>query len=307
MRWQDRRRSDNVTDSRGSGGSVGRAGFPGGRISFPRGGGTARRAGGGSIVLLIVVGLALWIFAGINPLVLIDILGGGSGGQVVSQAPRTPQEQAADDQRLQFVSVVLAETEDTWNKVFQQSGSRYEEPKLDVYSGAQNTACGLGAAATGPFYCPNDRTLYLDLSFFDQLDRKLGAPGDFAQAYVVAHEVGHHVQNLTGVLGKFAAARQRLGEADANALSVLVELQADCYAGVWAHSANAAGIVEAGDIDEALGAASAVGDDVLQKRSQGYVVPESFNHGTAAQRQTWFRRGFENGDPDACDTFNGQL
>jgi uncharacterized protein len=308
MRWEDRRRSDNVTDSRGSGGG---GGFPGG-FRIPRGGGmgggTVRRAGGGSIILFVVIALALWIFAGVNPLVLIDILGGGSGGgQVVQQQPRTPQQQASDDQNVQFVSVVLAETEDTWKTIFQQAGSTYEEPKLNVYSGASSTGCGFSSAAAGPFYCPNDRTVYIDLSFFDQLDRQLGAPGDFAQAYVIAHEVGHHVQNLEGTLGKFAEARQRLDEASANRLSVAVELQADCYAGVWAHSAEAAKIVEPGDIDEALGAASAVGDDTLQRRQQGYVVPESFNHGTAEQRQQWFQTGYQSGDPQRCDTFGGQL
>ena len=309
MKWEDRRRSSNVDDNRGGGSIFGRGGgSPGGGIRIPRGSsGGVRRAGGGSIILFVVIGLGLWIFAGINPLQLIEILArsGDGSGAVISQPqqPRSAEQQATDDTTSQFVAVVLAETEDTWNKIFQASGSTYEEPRLELYSGSANTACGFGTAAAGPFYCPNDRKVYLDLSFFDMMDQRLGAPGDFAQAYVLAHEIGHHVQNLTGVLGRFHEAQTRVSQTEANAMSVRVELQADCYAGVWAHSAQSAGIVEDGDIDEALGAAAAVGDDVLQRRQQGYVVPESFNHGTAEQRAGWFKTGFKSGNPDDCDTF----
>lgn len=309
MRWEDRRRSENVEDRRRGGSIFGRAGQPrGGRIRIPRGGssGGLRRAGGGSIILFVVVGLALWIFVGINPLQLLDMLSRGDGGVVGQQAQeRSPEQQAGDDRTREFLSVVLAETEDTWSKVFRANGASYEDPRLVIYSGAVNSGCGFGTAAVGPFYCPNDQQLYVDLSFFETLAQRLNAPGDFAQAYVLAHEVGHHVQNLTGILGRFDQARQSMSETEANAMSVRVELQADCYAGVWAHFADRSGIVEDGDIDEAIGAASAVGDDNMQRRSQGYAVPESFNHGTAQQRSQWFRTGYRSGDPAACDTFEG--
>jgi predicted metalloprotease len=205
--------------------------------------------------------------------------------------------------------VVLADTEDTWREIFQRSGQRYVEPKLVLFSGAINSACGFAQAAVGPFYCPNDMKVYIDLSFYNDLKSRIGAPGDFAQAYVIAHEVGHHVQRLTGVLERVQKARQQMNEAQGNALQVRVELQADCYAGVWAHHADRArGVVEPGDIDEALNAAAAIGDDRLQRRSRGYVSPESFTHGTSEQRARWFRRGFEKGQFTACDTFNaGQL
>ncbi|WP_420392403.1 neutral zinc metallopeptidase [Acuticoccus sp.] len=308
MRWEGRRQSDNVVDRRGRGPISGRRGLPrGGRVRIPRGGssGGLRRAGGGSIVLVILVALGLWIFAGINPIQLLDMLA-RQDGAVVTQAPRSPEQVAADDERSQFLSVVLAETEDTWGRIFRDSGSTYEPPRLVLYSGAVNSDCGFGTAAAGPFYCPADRQVYVDLSFFDLLAQRLNAPGDFAQAYVVAHEVGHHVQNLTGVLGRYQQARQGLSEREANAVSVRVELQADCYAGVWAHSADRIGLLEEGDIDEALGAASAVGDDVMQRRTQGTVVPESFNHGTAAERARWFTVGYRSGDPGACDTFEAR-
>ncbi|WMS40785.1 neutral zinc metallopeptidase [Acuticoccus sp. MNP-M23] len=310
MRWEGRERSKNVDDRRGRGGGniFGRSSRGGPSIRIPRGGGGGvRRAGGGSIILVIVVAIGLWIFAGINPLQLLDMLsrsqgGGGPVASAPSQA-RTPEQTAMDDERAAFMAVVLKETENTWSRIFQESGSRYDPPQLVLYSGFVQTSCGFGSAAVGPYYCPADQKVYVDLSFFDMLSRKLGAPGDFAQAYVLAHEVGHHVQNQTGVLGRFNEARQRMGERASNAESIKVELQADCYAGVWAHAADRTGIVEDGDIDEALGAAAAVGDDMMQRRSQGYVVPESFNHGTAAQRSKWFRTGYQSGNPADCDTF----
>jgi predicted metalloprotease len=308
MRWEGRRQSDNFEDRRGSGGG-GFGRIPtGARIRLPRGGraGGVTRAGGGSIILFAVVALALWAFAGINPLQLLDMLGGGSGGQVATAPQRTPEQQAGDDQRAQFMRVVLAETEDTWGRIFQANGATYSPPTLVAYSGFSESACGLSSAAVGPFYCPLDQRVYIDLSFFDTLETRFDAPGDFAQAYVLAHEVGHHVQNLTGVLRRSMEARQGMSEAAANIESIRVELQADCYAGVWAHAADRSGIVEEGDIDEALGAAAAVGDDLLQRRTQGYVVPESFNHGTSEQRSRWFRVGYASGDPGDCDTYDAE-
>ena len=207
----------------------------------------------------------------------------------------------------QFVSTVLAETEDVWTGVFQANGLTYEQPKLVLFSGQIRSACGFASAASGPFYCPNDQKVYLDTDFFQQLSRQFGASGDFAEAYVVAHEVGHHVQNLTGILPKFNQMRQRMSEADSNHMSMQVELQADCFAGVWGHSTAQKGILEQGDLEEALNAAQQIGDDTLQKKTQGYVVPESFNHGTSQQRQTWFARGFKSGKLSDCDTFNNPI
>jgi predicted metalloprotease len=207
----------------------------------------------------------------------------------------------------QFVSVVLAETEDVWNGVFQAEGSKYEEPTLALFSGQVQSACGYASSASGPFYCPGDRKVYLDTTFFDQLESQFGASGDFAQAYVIAHEVGHHVQNLIGVLPKFNQMRQGMSEAEANAMSTRVELQADCFAGVWAHFTAQKGLLEQGDVEEALNAAQQIGDDTLQKRTQGYVVPESFNHGTSAQRQKWLAAGMKNGRLSDCDTFTNPI
>ena len=225
-----------------------------------------------------------------------------SGGGTVTEtnAPAT------DDMKA-FVSTVLAETEDVWKGVFQAEGATYAEPTLTLFSGQIRSACGYASAASGPFYCPGDRKVYLDTSFFAQLDRQFGAAGDFAQAYVVAHEVGHHVQNLIGVLPKFNEMRQSMSEAEANQMSMRVELQADCFAGVWGHFTAQKGLLEEGDIEEALNAAQQIGDDNLQRRTQGYVVPESFNHGTSEQRQTWFARGFKSGKLSECDTFNNPI
>jgi predicted metalloprotease len=303
MRWRGRQGSSNIEDRRGQGGGMGGFGrgggfsFPGSsgpRIGLPTGG----RGGGIGIVGIIIVLGILW-FAGINPLELLN----GGGTPVVNNQP-AGRAGAPSDEEGQFVAVVLAETEETWGRLFQEGGQRYREPTLVLFEGQVNSACGFASAATGPFYCPGDQKLYIDLSFFDELSRRFGAPGDFAQAYVIAHEVGHHVQNLLGILPEVDQARRQAGKAEANQLSVQLELQADCLAGVWAHDADAKGIIEVGDIDEALAAATAIGDDTLQRQSQGYVVPDSFTHGTSAQRSQWFKQGYQQGRVDACDTFS---
>jgi predicted metalloprotease len=304
MRWRGRRQSSNVEDRRGDGGGFGRTGAPGG---FGRGGGfrvpVGRSVGGGGIsgiIILVIVFFALRA-CGIDPLeILADGQpGAGGGGSAVTTQ--------ASDERAAFAGVVLAETEDVWNGIFQASGATYAEPAMVLFSGQVRSACGFASAASGPFYCPGDRKLYIDLDFFDELSQRFGASGDFAQAYVIAHEVGHHVQNLVGVLPEFNRRRQSMSEVEANRMSVRVELQADCFAGIWAHFTEQKGLLEEGDIGEALNAANQIGDDTLQKRSQGYVVPESFNHGTSAQRRTWFARGLESGRLDDCNTFDGDI
>ncbi len=299
MRWRGGRRSSNIEDRRGMGTGGGMR-FPGGGMRFPGGAGMpgARRAGLGGFGLIAVVVIALLL--GFDP---SQLLQGPSGDSSVS-VPRGPTG-AAEDELKEFVSVVLADTEDTWREQFRKLGAAYEEPRLVLFSGAVESACGYGQSAMGPFYCPGDRNVYLDLSFFYELEQRFQAPGDFAGAYVVAHEVGHHVQNVLGIMEKVDRVRAAASEAEANALSVRVELQADCFAGVWAHNADRArGVLEAGDIDEGLGAAAAVGDDRLQRQGQGYVVPDSFTHGSSEQRVRWFQRGFESGEIDDCDTFN---
>lgn len=296
MEWRGRRQSDNIEDRQGQSGGM-RSG-PGFRIPIG-GGGRGGGIGIGGLVMILIVCAVL----GINPLTLLS--GGdigfdeGSSGSQQQQVPGS----AADDEMRAFVATVLAETEDTWNRIFQQSGQRYQEPTLVLFSGQTQSQCGFASAATGPFYCPGDRKVYLDTAFFRQLSGQFGASGDFAQAYVIAHEVGHHVQNLIGVLPKFNQMRRSMSEADANRMSVRVELQADCFAGVWGKTTQQRGLLEQGDLEEALNAAQQIGDDTLQKRSQGYVVPESFNHGTSAQRVRWFRKGFSSGDMQACDSF----
>jgi len=266
MKWEGNRESDNVEDARSGGGGL------------PFGGG--RGIGLGTVVLALVVG---WIF-GINPFTVLSLLGGGGHPEPVQQAP-APRLRA-DDQMTRFVSTVLADTEDVWREQFKEMGDTYREPKLRLFRGSEPTACGWGEAAMGPFYCPGDQKVYIDLSFYETLRTRLGAPGDFAQAYVIAHEVGHHVQNLMGITEKVDRARGRVSTAQQNALSVRLELQADCLAGVWAHHAEAARhILEEGDIEEALNAASRIGDDALQRKSRGTVQPETFTHGTSAQRQ----------------------
>ena len=301
MRWRGRRQSSNIEDRRGSRGP---SPFPSG---FGRGGGRLRipagRGGGFSLTGIIIVVVAFFALRaiGIDPLEMFGQQTTG-GGQFTQEEGT----QASDDMRA-FVGVVLAETEDTWKGIFQAEGAAYREPTLTLFTGQVGSACGFASAASGPFYCPGDEKVYLDTSFFDELARKFGAAGDFAQAYVIAHEVGHHVQNLIGVLPRFNEMRQSMSETEANEMSQRVELQADCFAGVWAHFTAGKGLLEEGDIEEALNAARQIGDDTLQRRTQGYVVPESFNHGTSAQRQTWFTNGFRNGRLADCDTFNNPI
>ncbi|TFF25506.1 hypothetical protein E3C22_09155 [Jiella endophytica] len=295
MRWQGRRQSSNVEDRRGGGFG---GGMGGGGMRIPV------RAGGGGIGI-IVIALVLWLGFGINPLALLGGLdGGGSAPQTSQQGPGV---EGTADQTDDFVATVLADTEDVWGKRFQAAGETYPKPTLVLFDDQVRSACGIAGSATGPFYCPNDQKLYLDLTFFRQLKSQLGAPGDFAQAYVIAHEVGHHVQNLTGVLKQTNQLRQNASDSQGNAISVRVELQADCYAGIWAHDTQAAGYIEAGDIDEAMNAAEQIGDDTLQRKSQGVVVPDSFTHGTSEQRQKWFHRGYESGEIGQCDTFKGGI
>jgi predicted metalloprotease len=287
MKWEGGRESRNVEDVRG------RSGGPGVRLGGGRG------IGLGTIAIALVAG---WIF-GINPMTILGLLSGGGGVPAVQQ-PAPAQRPPAEDQLARFVSVVLADTEDVWNAQFRAGGSAYREPKLVLFTGAVPTACGQGAAAMGPFYCPGDEKVYIDLGFYETMKTRLGAPGDFAQAYVIAHEVGHHVQMLMGVTAQVEKMRGQVSEARMNALSVRVELQADCLAGVWAHHAQKARqVIEQGDVEEALNAASAIGDDTLQKRGRGQVVPESFTHGTSAQRVRWFRTGLAGGSVKQCDTF----
>jgi predicted metalloprotease len=275
------RRSDNIEDQRGM--PVGRGAVVGGGI--------------GTVVLVL---LALWF--GVDPSVVLQ----GTDPGDSRSAPSAPQQRApAGDEPLRdFVSVILADTEDTWTELFRQMGRKYQAPHLVLFSGAIQSACGFAEAAVGPFYCPGDRKVYIDLSFYRDLRDKIGAPGDFAQAYVIAHEVGHHVQNLLGIAGRIQEAQGKRSRTEANALQVKMELQADCLAGVWANNAQRARqILESGDIEEGLNAAAAIGDDRLQRQAQGRVVPESFTHGSSAQRVRWFKRGIETGDPGQCDTF----
>ena len=274
MRWQLSRRSSNIEDRRG----------------IPT-------AGGIGCVGLIVV-LVIGYLTGTNPLELLQRV---SNDTTVST--RTPAAAPGEyDRERDFVAAVLGDTEDAWGRIFSADGQRYEPPTLVLFSDAVRSACGFNSAAVGPFYCPPDRKVYLDLSFFRELDRRFGAPGDFAQAYVIAHEVGHHVQNLLGVSDQIDRMRRRMGEREANVLSVRQELQADCLAGVWGHHAQQKNLLEQGDIEEGLRAAQAIGDDLLQKRSQGYANPDSFTHGTSEQRAYWLRRGLQSGRVDACDT-----
>ncbi|ODT70029.1 MAG: flagellar biosynthesis protein FlgM [Pelagibacterium sp. SCN 63-23] len=306
MKWQGRERSSNVEDRRGQrmGGGLGGLGGLGNRggIRIPTGGGS--RGGISSLIGIVVVLGIIWFATGQNP---IDILTGGSGAGPSSSATSTQLPAQGEDELADFVGVVVKETEDLWGKQFAAIGEDYPEPNVVLFSGQVNTACGAADASVGPFYCPGDSKVYIDLSFYDQLHRQFGAPGDFAQAYVLAHEVGHHVQNLTGVLPEFNQRRQSMSQEQANAYSVRVELQADCYAGVWANYAGQQNLLESGDIEEALNAANQIGDDTLQKRMQGFAVPKTFNHGTSAQRKTWFERGYRSGNPGECDTFSGNI
>ena len=277
MRWEGRRESQNVEDRRG--------------MRFGRAGGI----GLGTIVLALVAA-----YFGVDPSVVLQ--GTQPSQQQGEQVPYNESPEEA--QKRKFVSVVVADTEDAWTALFAAAGQTYEKPTLVLFSGAVQSACGFAEAAVGPFYCPGDRQVYIDLSFYDELQNRFGAPGDFAQAYVVAHEVGHHVQTLLGISERNMAARQRASGAEANELSVRQELQADCFAGIWAHNADRSRqLLESGDIEEGLNAAAAIGDDRLQKQSRGYVSPESFTHGSSEQRVRWFKRGFETGQMESCDTF----
>jgi predicted metalloprotease len=308
MKWQGRQRSSNIEDRRGSGGGMG--GFGGGLGSNPfgRGGGGIRIPGGGArgggiggiIGIVVILGL-IWVLTGTNPL---DMLSGGSTTGPASSATQSrPLPDAGQDELADFVGVVIKENETLWAQVFEQNNLQYEPPNVVLFSGATESGCGLASADTGPFYCPVDQKVYIDLSFYDQLRQQFGAPGDFAQAYVLAHEVGHHVQNVLGVLPEFNRLRQSMSQEEANAYSVRVELQADCYAGVWANFAGEQDLLEQGDVEEAINAANQIGDDTLQERMQGFAVPKTFNHGTSEQRKRWFETGYSTGDVGACDTF----
>jgi len=305
MKWRGRRGSSNIQDRRGAGGGMGGLGGgfgTGGGFRIPTGGRTARGGMGSLIGIVVVLGL-VWLVTGQNPL---DMLAGTASPQSASSSRSLPANGGNDELR-DFVGVVVKETEDLWTQQFAAIGEDYPEPIVVLFSGQTNSGCGVADARTGPFYCPQDQQVYIDLSFYEQLRSQFGAPGDFAQAYVLAHEVGHHVQNLLGVLPEFNRARQSMSQEQANAYSVRVELQADCYAGVWANFAGQEDLLDNGDIEEALNAAEQIGDDTLQKRMQGYAVPKTFNHGTSAQRQTWFERGYTSGDPGDCDTFSGNV
>ncbi|WP_431483419.1 KPN_02809 family neutral zinc metallopeptidase [Pseudomonas solani] len=288
MRWQRARRSDNVVDARGSGSG-----------GMRLGGG--KSIGLGGIALVVVVGLLM----GEDPL---TILGQLAGQASLSTAPPHSGAPPGDDQEAEFVRAVLGDTEDTWQAIFQQGGRQYQDPKLVLFNGGVQSACGFASSAVGPFYCPGDRQVYLDLDFFREMAQRFSAAGDFAQAYVIAHEVGHHVQTLLGVSAKVNAARQRGQKMEgASGLLVRQELQADCLAGVWAfHAQKRLDWLEPGDLEEALNAANAIGDDRLQKQARGQVVPDSFTHGTSAQRVRWFKTGFERGDINRCDTFTAR-
>ncbi len=281
MRWQGRRRSSNVEDRRGR------------RL--------VRRAGGGGLGVIVLALVAMYF--GVDPSIVLNQGGALVGG---GDTRTTDYRPTAEEERLaNFTAVVLADTEDVWNQVFRELGETYREPRLVLFSGAVQSACGYAQAAMGPFYCPGDDKVYIDLAFYRELKQRHGAPGDFAQAYVIAHEVGHHVQNLLGISDKVQRAKARLGRKEGNALSVRLELQADCLAGVWANRADRAKqILEQGDLEEALNAASAIGDDRLQKQARGYVTPDSFTHGSSKQRVRWFDKGFQSGDIAACNTFD---
>ncbi|MEG3052875.1 MAG: neutral zinc metallopeptidase, partial [Hafnia sp.] len=275
--------SDNVEDRRGD--STGSSGG----FRVPR--------GKGGLILLVVVLVAGYYGVDLTPLL------NGEAPMGQTQQHSQPANSAQDNQMAKFTSVILASTEDTWSQLFQKMGKQYQDPKLVLYRGATRTGCGTGQSVMGPFYCPADKTVYIDLSFYQEMKNKLGADGDFAQGYVVAHEVGHHVQNLLGIEQKVRQMQQGASKAEQNRLSVKMELQADCFAGVWGHNMQNQQVLEAGDLEEALNAAQAIGDDRLQQQSQGRVIPDSFTHGTSEQRYTWFKRGFDSGNPSSCNTF----
>jgi len=318
MKWEGRRQSSNVEDRRGQGGG----GFGGGGLGDIFGGGLGRRggiqlprgaggvrSGGMGLGTIVIIGLVAWFVFGINPLQILGGMLGGSMGSPSSSYTQSqsssPMSNAEQDRAYQFASVVMADTEDVWTQLFRAGGQSYKAPTLVIYTSATQTACGMGQAGMGPFYCPGDQKVYIDLSFFNELATRFGAAGDFAQAYVIAHEVGHHVQTITGLSSRVSQAKSGASEEEANQLSVRQELQADCYAGVWAHHAQRTkAILEPGDLEEALRAASAVGDDTIQRQARGTVSPESFTHGSAEQRMRWFRTGFDTGSVQGCDTFS---
>ena len=292
MKWEGNRESDNVEDRRGEGGGGGGGGF-----SF----------GGGSIGIgTIAIALIGSYFLGVSPMTIINAISGGGSPAQVQQSQAPAQRPPASDRQAKFVSTVLADTEDVWTQLFKEQNAQYIKPKLVLFTGATRTACGTGNTAAGPFYCPGDQKVYIDLAFYRLMQERFHVSSEFAQAYVIAHEVGHHVQHLLGIDEQVAAARQG-SERQANAMSVKLELQADCFAGVWAFHANQArSILEQGDVEGALAAATAIGDDTLQRQSQGQVVPDSFTHGTSAQRVRWFSKGLQTGQLKQCDTFSGQ-
>jgi predicted metalloprotease len=290
MKWEGNRESDNVEDTRGSGGGGGGFGFGG------------RSIGIGTIVIALI-GSAVF---GVNPLTVLNLLSGGGGGAGPAQEAQV-QATPATDKQTRFVRTVLADTEDVWTKLFAERNGNYVKPKLRIFEGGTETGCGHGETASGPFYCPADQKVYIDLSFYRLMQERFGVSGEFAQAYVIAHEIGHHVQNQLGISDKVQSARANGSERQANAMSVKLELQADCFAGVWAfHGNQARGILQDGDVESALKAATAIGDDALQRQSQGRVVPDSFTHGTSEQRARWFSKGLQSGQLEQCNTFEAR-
>ena len=287
MRWQMSRRSENIEDRRGMSAGMGRG---------------VRAGGVGGLGLIVFALIAMLL--GVNPMTILGSLDGGYAGPDATTSSGPTGTPPANDESGQFVSAILGQTEDVWSNVFKQAGQTYREPTLVLFDGAVQSACGMAGAATGPFYCPADQKVYLDTSFFRELSQKFGAPGDFAAAYVIAHEVGHHVQTLLGISRQVTDMRQRSDEATSNRLSVMMELQADCFAGVWARQLHdSQSVLEKGDVEEGLQAASAVGDDRIQRATRGYVVPDAFTHGSSEQRMHWFRQGLQSGDINSCDTF----
>jgi uncharacterized protein len=299
MKWQGRERSSNIEDRRSQGGGFGRMGGMGnmGGIRIPSGG---RSGGIGLVGIIIVLGI-IWFATGQNP---IDVLTGSGTGTSPSTSQWAPPSAADETELTAFVGVVVKETENLWTEVFSQNSMNYTPPKVVLFTDATQSACGLAQSASGPFYCPNDQKVYIDLAFYDQLRKQFGAPGDFAQAYVIAHEIGHHVQNVTGVLPEFERRRASMSQSDQNAYSVRVELQADCYAGVWANYAQKENLLDSGDTQEAIVAANQIGDDTL---TRGRVAERNFTHGTSEQRMTWLKRGMETGDVGQCDTFKSAI
>jgi uncharacterized protein len=302
VKWRGRQRSSNIEDRRGAPGGFGRGGGLGGLGGLGRGRGIpipmGRRGGIGSIIGIVVILGIIWVATGTNPL---DMLTGTTTGVPSTSTQSRPLPEAGQDELADFVGVMVSDTETFWNGVFRENGSTYDEPSVVLFTDLTQSACGTAQASTGPFYCPLDQKVYIDLSFYDQLRDRFGAAGDFAQAYVIAHEIGHHVQQLTGVLPEFNARRASMSQEEQNAHSVRIELQADCYAGVWANYIGRQNWLEAGDVDEAMNAAGSVGDDRL---TGGRVPNTAFTHGTAAQRMRWFQRGFSTGDVGQCDTFS---